>query len=224
MIKAVIFDMYETLITHYKTPLYFSEAMSQDMGISYDAFYPLWKQTESMRSVGKMTFEQCIEYIMKENDCFSLDVLNLIVKKRQATKVAVFDTLHDEIIPMLERLKAQGIQIGLISNCFSEEVIAIRKSKLASYFDSMCLSYERGYQKPDLEIFQMCMDELHVQANECIYIGDGGSCELETALKLGMHPLQAAWYFQEGLAFQSKVNPAFTTLYTPMDLFQFVKK
>ena len=177
-----------------------------------------------MRSVGKMTFEQCIEYIMKENYCFSLDVLDLIVKKRQATKVAVFDTLHYEILPMLEQLKAQGIQIGLISNCFSEEVIAIRNSVLASYFDSMCLSYERGYQKPDLEIFQMCMDELHVHADECIYIGDGESYELETAQKLEMHPLQAAWYFQEGLTFQSKVNPAFTTLYTPMDLFQFVKK
>ena len=30
MIKAVIFDMYETLITHYDSPLYFSMHMAAD--------------------------------------------------------------------------------------------------------------------------------------------------------------------------------------------------
>ncbi len=34
MIKAVIFDMFETLVTHYESPLYFAEHMAADMGIS----------------------------------------------------------------------------------------------------------------------------------------------------------------------------------------------
>ena len=33
MIKAVIFDMYETLITHYETPLYFTTQMAADADI-----------------------------------------------------------------------------------------------------------------------------------------------------------------------------------------------
>lgn len=36
MIKAVIFDMYETLITLHEAPLYFSAQMAEDMGISSD--------------------------------------------------------------------------------------------------------------------------------------------------------------------------------------------
>ena len=36
-----------------------------------------------------------------------------------------------------------------------------------------------------------------MKAEECIYIGDGGSNELETARKLGMKAVQAAWYLQE---------------------------
>ena len=32
MIRAVIFDMFETLITHYKCPLYFGAQMAADAG------------------------------------------------------------------------------------------------------------------------------------------------------------------------------------------------
>ena len=223
MKKAVIFDMYETLITHYKSPLYFSTEMSEDAGLTYDQFYPLWKQSEPDRWVGKMTFEQCIEHIMKTYNCYSEEKLETIVEKRMATKVEVFTQLHEHIIPMLQKLKEEGIRIGLISNCFSEEVIAIRNSVLAPYFDFLCLSYEQGLQKPDPEIFHRCMDHLHVQPEECLYVGDGGSQELETAKALNMLPLQATWYFQDGLQFQSKRNPEFLQLNDPMELFEYLK-
>ena len=46
---------------------------------------------------------------------------------------------HSEIVPMLQALKAQGVSIGLISNCYQEEAIRIRKSDLFPYFDAVCL-------------------------------------------------------------------------------------
>ena len=30
---------------------------------------------------------------------------------------------------------------------------------------------EQGIQKPDEEIFQRCMEELSVKAEECVYVG-----------------------------------------------------
>jgi putative hydrolase of the HAD superfamily len=42
------------------------------------------------------------------------------------------------------------------------------------------------------------MCSLSVKSEECMYVGDGGSEELETARKLGMKAIQAAWYLQEG--------------------------
>lgn len=38
-----------------------------------------------------------------------------------------------------------------------EEANVIRKSVLFPYFDAVCLSYEQGVQKPDVEIFKRCM-------------------------------------------------------------------
>ena len=46
-IKAVIFDMYETLITHYESPLYFSEEMAEDAGLPAEKFMPLYQIHDS---------------------------------------------------------------------------------------------------------------------------------------------------------------------------------
>ena len=63
MIKAVIFDMFETLITHYRCPLYFGAQMARDAGIDEEVFQSRWCATEHERSVGKMTLEEVIEMI-----------------------------------------------------------------------------------------------------------------------------------------------------------------
>ena len=92
---------------------------------------------------------------------------------------------------MLQALKEKKIKIGLISNCYSEEAVLIRESQLFPYFEETCLSYELGMKKPDPEIFLKCMEGLGVRAGECLYIGDGGSHELEAADIMGMTALQA---------------------------------
>ena len=68
MIRAVIFDMYETLITHYRCPLYFGAQMAKDAGVSEDKFQATWHATNDERTTGKMTFEEVIERILKENE------------------------------------------------------------------------------------------------------------------------------------------------------------
>ena len=63
------------------------------------------------------------------------------------------------------------------------------------------------------------MKDLSVKPEECIYIGDGGSYELETAQKLGMQAVQAAWYLQDGTMQPSKRKPEFIQIEKPLDLF-----
>lgn len=94
-------------------------------------------------------------------------------------------------------MRERGIKIGLISNCFSEEAAVIKDSELFKYFDAICLSYDEGIQKPDLEIFNRCIEKLQVKAEECLYVGDGGSNELDAAATVGMKSVQATWYLKE---------------------------
>lgn len=218
MIRAVIFDMFETLITHYNCPLYFGTQMAEDAGIPEDKFQSLWHPTEHDQTVGKLTLEEVLEMILRENHCYSEALLKQIVRKRIAVKEECFRHLHSEIIPMLSTLKNRGFLVGLISNCFSEEAEVIRRSELLPYFDAIYLSYEQGIQKPDEEIFQRCMDGFSVKAEECIYVEDGGSNELETARKLGMKAVQAAWYLKEGTTQPSKRKHDFLQIEKPLDV------
>lgn len=222
MIKAVIFDMYETLITHFQSPLYFGEQMAVDAGIPEHKFQELWEPTEYDRTIGKLTLEEALENILKENGCYSKELLNLIVQKRIKVKEECFNHLHEQIIPLLRGLKEKGIQIGLISNCFSEEAEVIRKSVLFPYFDAVCLSYEQGLKKPDIEIYRRCIDKLNVEAGECLYVGDGGSFELEAAKSIGMKAVQAVWYLQDGTGQPCGRKADFEQMENPMDILRMV--
>lgn len=222
MMRAVIFDMFETLATFFETPLYFGAQIANDAGIPEEKFNEMWRPTEHARSIGEMTLEQILEKILRENACYSEKLFQDIVAKRVASKYACFQHIHPDIIPMLLKIKEKEILIGLISNCYSEEVEAIRNSELFPYMDAAYLSYEQGVWKPDEEIFRRCMEGLSVKAEECLYIGDGGSYELETARKLGMTALQATWYFKDEFIHLVERKEGFVQLETPMDVLKYL--
>ena len=223
MTKAVIFDMYETLITHYSSPLYFGAEMAQDAGIPKEDFYHLWRGLDYERTVGSLSLEDLLERILKENDCYSDELLNKLIAKRVAVKEECFRHLHTEIIPMLSQLKEQGLLVGLISNCYAEEAKVIRKSELFPFFDRACLSCELGLAKPDVKIFERCMKELNVKPEECLYVGDGGSRELEITTALGMKAVQAVWYLQEGSTQPSRRMVDFLQAETPLEVLKYLE-
>ena len=229
MIKAVIFDMYETLITHYNSPLYFGSEMAKDAGMSVEDFFVLWrdKEIDDNRTKGQLTLEEVLERIFKTNDCYSKELVDKIVKKRMDVKRECFNHLHPHIVPMLRKIKEQGIRIGLISNCYSEEVGPIKESELYPYFDVACLSYEVGMKKPDEKIYLRCMEELDVEPEECLYVGDGGSNELEGANKLGIRALQATWYMldENSDEYLERVRgkDKFAKLKDPLDVLEYIE-
>ncbi len=222
MIKAVIFDMYETLITLFDSPLYFGTQMAFDAGIEEEKFQEIWRAEEENRTIGKITLEELLEKILRENNCFSMEKMNYIVNKRIRCKEEAFEHLHVEIIPMLRALKEKGMLIGLISNCFSEEAIVIKNSILYPFFDATCLSYDEGIQKPNPTIFKKCIEKLDVKADECLYVGDGGSNELEAAETLGMKAVQAVWYLKEGTNQPARRKSDFEHIETPLDIIKII--
>ena len=223
MVKAVIFDMFETLVTHYRTGFYFGENIAKDMGISEKKFREIWDTTDDDRTIGKLTFEDTIKTIMEANGISSEEILKTIVENRVFFKRKVFAQLDEDVLDMLKSLKDAGVKIALISNCFSEEVGVIKESALFPFFDVTMLSYEQGVKKPDLEIYRRAMQALGVEASECLYVGDGGSHELEAAFEAGMKPLQAKWFLKENNRSNPKVYDQFQGLEKPQDLLSYIK-
>lgn len=64
-----------------------------------------------------------------------------------------------------------------------------RRHQLARLVDEAVFSCEVGAAKPDPVIYREVCQRLGVQARNCVYLGDGGSRELEGALHVGMKPV-----------------------------------
>ena len=226
MIKAVIFDMFETLVTLFAGPVYMGKEIAEEIGISEAKFREIWNPTDEDRTLGKRTLEDVIEESLRVNNRYCRELLESIISKRKGMYQTSFDPahIHPEIIPMFQALKEQNIKIGLITNCYFEERDIIKNSVLSRYFDVMCMSCELGMKKPDTAIFERCLKDLGLEAQECLYVGDGGSRELETAQAVGMHPLQAAWYLKDGTRQPAKRKAEFAQAESPMDVLEEIKK
>ena len=224
MIKAVIFDMYETLITLFESPLYMAKQICADVGISEPVFREIWDVTDEDRTLGKKTLEEVIEAILRKNARYSEELFETVIEKRKRSRAECFEHLHPGIIPMLSAIKQKNIKIGLITNCYFEESEAIRGSLLFRYFDAVCMSCELGMKKPDPGIFQECIKALAVAPEECLYVGDGGSGELEAALAMGMNPVQAVWYLKEGTTQPVGRKEGFLHMESPMDIVGGIEK
>ena len=46
------------------------------------------------------------------------------------------------------------------------------KINLASYFDAIVISENVGVSKPDIRIMQIVLNELELEAKDCLYVGD----------------------------------------------------
>ena len=204
MVKAVIFDMFETLVTLFVGRTYFSEDIAKDVGFAdLENYRREWHLIEHDRSIGKLTIEEGLTLVFKRIGIYSEEKVRTIVNNRLAALQDTFDNIPEESFQLLKALKDRGIKIGLITNTFSDERDMIRASGLFPYFDAAMISYEQGICKPAPEMYQRMIEQLGVKAEECLYVGDGGSRELYGARDAGMKAAQCTWFAD--LAFEPHI-------------------
>ncbi|MCR5064055.1 MAG: HAD-IA family hydrolase [Treponema sp.] len=196
MIKAVIFDMFETLVTLFTGRTYFSEHIAADLGQPLEAFRKYWHETEKDRTLGKYSMEEGLEITLKNLDAYSEENVQMICRKRREALGDTFNDIPQESLWLLKTLHEKGYKVGLITNTFSDERDMILSSPLYPFFDAAMISYEQGLSKPDPEIYRRAVQALNVKFEECVYVGDGGSHELTGARELGMHAVQCTWFHE----------------------------
>jgi putative hydrolase of the HAD superfamily len=100
------------------------------------------------------------------------------------------------VLDLLDRLRAAGLRIGLISDCSSELCEAWPQTPYAPRVDAAVFSWREGYRKPDARLYAAVSGRLGVPPAECWYVGDGGSREHDGARRAGMRPVlvtNAGW-------------------------------
>ena len=147
--KAVIFDLFETLITEWGHKKYTKNEMCADLGLERGRFDAYWDEKEAERYIGEISFPESILYVCgKCGKPVDDSTLSLIIRKRTETKSLCFEHVHPDVYGLLDRLKAAGYKLAIVSNCSSEEVTVIRQSRIYGYFHQVILSYEAKLRKP----------------------------------------------------------------------------
>jgi len=95
--------------------------------------------------------------------------------------------LFPETVRTLVALKAQGVELGIISNFDSRLFSVMRGLGLTDTFDTVTISSLAQAAKPAPRIFQLALDKHAVDPEEALHIGDSVRDDVEGARKAGLH-------------------------------------
>lgn len=122
---------------------------------------------------------------------------------------------HYPDVPLcLDRLRAAGHQIALVSNFDRWLREILDTHQLTERFDTVVISSEVGCEKPRPEIFALTCDRLGRPPEQCVFVGDSRVVDIDGAEGAGMHPLLIDRYNR----FPDFTGPRVTSLTTLPDL------
>lgn len=94
--------------------------------------------------------------------------------------------LFPETLDVLNEVKGLGLKLGIISN-FDDRIYSVLDSlEIRHFFDSVTISSESGYSKPDREIFDAAVRSLHEPASAILMVGDSPHDDVQGATKAGI--------------------------------------
>ena len=195
MINAILFDLYETLITesHYRPTR--ASSLAPALGLERDAYRKEWKARRPRIVVGKLSFAEALTEVCEGlAGSANTTAIQDICQQRIREKAVAYADVDDQIVTLLRELVRRNVRLGVISNGFKEDVLGWPDCSLAPLFPCTVFSCEEGVAKPDPEIYRRGLRRLGTRPETTIYIGDGGDHELAGAEEAGLRACRAAWF------------------------------
>ncbi len=196
--KAVIFDLFHTL-TSVESARAPGKGTSAILGVTRkDWNDQLLKYSQDrLRGIIKNPYK----IIKKMAHAINPDIPEDIIKEATDTRMARFkyslQHIDPSVLDTLAKLRDMGKLIGLISNGDVHEIAGWDESPLYKYFNSVIFSCNVGYIKPEREIYEKSLEDLKVNPEECLFIGDGGSDELQGAKEIGMNTVLITYIIEK---------------------------
>ncbi|GIW40417.1 MAG: hydrolase [Candidatus Binatia bacterium] len=96
--------------------------------------------------------------------------------------------LFEDVIPCLERMKARGLALGILSNAPSQLEVLLEIFGLRKFLDVLVISAVEGVRKPDRRIFERAAERAGVSPAEAVHVGDMYVEDVLGARAAGMTP------------------------------------
>ena len=197
MVRAVLFDLFETLITESSAQPTRASVLGDALGLQREAFRVEWKARRPRVVLGQLSFGEALTEISRTlAGAVDTAAIQRLCEQRIQEKAVAFAQVDKEVAALIAELRGQGIRLAIVSNCFAEDVHAWSTWPLAREFQCSVLSYAAGVAKPDPQIYLRATSQLGVDPAATVFIGDGGDNELAGAEQAGLRAFRAGWFLR----------------------------
>jgi putative hydrolase of the HAD superfamily len=107
---------------------------------------------------------------------------------REFTDLANY-ALFEDVPPVLERLSAAGLTLGIVSNFEGWLEQLLEELDVSRFFAVRVISGVEGMEKPDPRIFRLAMERADVEPEGSVYVGDNPEFDVGPAADVGMFPV-----------------------------------
>ena len=204
MIKAVFFDLYNTLAYFWPPLDEIQQASCQELGLNvpktairkgYVLADEYFNEANAEKSLALRTPEERSEFFTTYERLIlqgaGLDVTPKLAGQIWDLAILVQKelVLFEDVIPALRLLKGKGLVLGVLSNLRRDMEDLTKKLGVETYLDFCITSAEAGEEKPSPSIFLAALDRAGVNSSEAIHVGDQYKADVQGAKAVGITPV-----------------------------------
>jgi len=150
-----------------------------------DVFIEIYRRHRrvSLRTLRELNIRKVLEDVLGR---FSIDynAIDVIINRY---KKGEFCKINVGIDKVLEGIRRLGIGLAIVSNAILRyHDYVLENYGILKFFETIVLSCEVGYRKPDTRIYLEALKRLNVDPRKSIYVGDIPEIDVPGAKKLGM--------------------------------------
>ena len=169
-LEACLVDAYDTIVTCDFSAL--RREVPVLAGISADAWDEEYGRIGAWLTDGRISKTQAFGQILRACGADADPGLVREMVRRDHEVLLANARLYDDAIPFLEKLRARGIKIAVVSNCTENTRPMLVSLGVDALADALVLSCEVGAAKPAAEIFRCALDQLGVTADAAVFVDD----------------------------------------------------
>ena len=209
MIKALIFDLDDTLTDRYATTRkflsnQFDQMISPDFSTVKETFIDQVLLYQEHGYGDKLVAYQKPLSELEMSGISPEALLDNFDKNFGHTSV-----VH-EGVPETLQLLSEKYSLAMITNSRTKwQNAKIDSAGIRKYFRKIFISEEFGVEKPDRKIFDACVRSLNLKAEECLFIGDHPVKDIRGAINSGM---KAFWRKNTNYAPPEKMDGSFDSI------------
>ena len=201
MIKAIIFDLDDTLYSYSKLNeqginkicKYTCQKLKIEKEEFYEAFNKAKKEVKTTLGDVASSHNRLL-YCQKTLENLNENPFSIALEMYEVYWQHILKNmkLNDGVLEVLEFCNQKNIKIGICTDLTVHiQHRKIRKLGIDEYIDAIVTSEEVGVEKPDFKMYNKILEKLEVTPEETLFIGDSLKKDILGSMEYGMN---AVWF------------------------------